>query len=123
MQGMLGKRTSRMSGSAMQAEESRASRKQLRPTTNTEHEDERTQIYSDLQELQRVRILERQKWDDAIQMRRVQAEPGAWPLHYQGLEQQTTKAKGQPILQRLQSQAVIYIAKIVTKSVVSGDLL
>ena len=121
---MLGKRTSRMSGSAMQAEESRASRKQLRPAADTRHEVERTQIqHSDLQELQRVRILERQKWDDAIQMRRVQAEPGAWPLHNQGLEQQTTKAKEQPILQRLQSQAVIYITKIVTKSVVSGDLL
>ena len=69
MQGMLGKRTSRMSGTAMQAEESRASRKQLRPAADTRHEVERKQIYSDLQELQRVRILERQKWDDAIQMR------------------------------------------------------
>ena len=39
-----------------------------------------------------------------------------------GIGKQTNKAQKRPILQRLQSQAVIYIAKIVTKSDVSGDL-
>ena len=122
MQGMLGKRTSRMSGSAMQAEESRASRKQLRPTTNTEHEDERQKTYSDLQKLQKCGIFERQERNNSIPMRQMLAIPRAWPLHNHRLEQQTKTTNEQPILQRLQGQAVTYIAKIATQSDVSGDL-
>jgi hypothetical protein len=122
MQRMLGKQTSRMSGTAMQAEESQAPRKQLRPTANTEYENERQTTYSDLQKLHKCGILERQERNNGIPMRQVLAIPWAWPLHKQSFEQQTTAAPKRSILQGLQGQAVIYIAKIVTKGDVSDDL-
>ena len=119
---MLGKQTSRMSGTAMQAEESQAPRKQLRPTANTEYEDQKQTTYSDLQKLHKCGILERQERNNGIPMRQVLEILRAWPLHKPSFEEQTQAAHKQSILQGLQGQAVIYIAKIVTKSDVSGDL-